>query len=290
MKQYLELLQDILTNGEIKDDRTGTGTISMFGHHLRFDLRRGFPSVTTKKLAWKACVGELLWFIEGSGDERRLAEITHGGTGAVTIWTPNAFAPYWKDKAKFDGDLGRVYGVQWRQWNTNTVKWINSSESQPVYVDQLANLIEGLKKDPNGRRHILTAWNPGELDQMALPPCHVLCQFYVNKNKELSCHMYQRSVDVFLGLPFNISSYALLTHLIAQVCNLSVGELVISTGDTHIYTNHVEQVKEQLSREPLSLPVLKLNKDIKTIEEFTMGDIELVDYKCHTAIKADMAV
>jgi len=290
MKQYLDLLQDILDNGETKDDRTGTGTISVFGRHLRFDLRRGFPAVTTKKLAWKACVGELLWFIEGSGDERRLAEITHGGTGAVTIWTPNAHAPYWKPKAKFDGDLGRVYGVQWRQWNTNTVKWINSSESQSVYVDQLANLIEGLKKDPNGRRHILTAWNPGELDQMALPPCHVLCQFYVNKNRELSCHMYQRSVDVFLGLPFNIASYALLTHLIAQVCDLSVGELVISTGDTHIYTNHVEQVKEQLSREPLSLPVLKLNRDIKSIEGFTMDDIELVDYQCHTAIKADMAV
>jgi len=290
MKQYLDLLRDILDNGETKDDRTGTGTISVFGRHLRFDLCRGFPSVTTKKLAWKACVGELLWFIEGSGDERRLAEITHGGTGAVTIWTPNAHAPYWKPKAKFDGDLGRVYGVQWRQWNTNTVKWINSSESQSVYVDQLANLIEGLKKDPNGRRHILTAWNPGELDQMALPPCHVLCQFYVNKNKELSCHMYQRSVDVFLGLPFNIASYALLTHLIAQVCDLGVGELVISTGDTHIYTNHVEQVVEQLSREPLSLPVLKLNTSIKSIEEFTMDDIELVDYSCHTAIKADMAV
>jgi len=290
MKQYLELLQDILDNGETKDDRTGTGTISVFGRNLRFDLRRSFPAVTTKKLAWKACVGELLWFIEGSGDERRLAEITYGGTGAVTIWTPNAHAPYWKPKAKFDGDLGRVYGVQWRRWNTNTVKWINSSESQPVYVDQLVNLIEGLKKDPNGRRHILTAWNPGELDQMALPPCHVLCQFYVNKNKELSCHMYQRSVDVFLGLPFNIASYALLTHLIAEVCGLGVGELVISTGDTHIYTNHVEQVKEQLSREPLSLPVLKLNTSIKSIEEFTMDDIELVDYQCHTAIKADMAV
>jgi thymidylate synthase len=290
MKQYLDLLQDILDNGETKDDRTGTGTISVFGRHLRFDLRRGFPSVTTKKLAWKACVGELLWFIEGSGDERRLAEITYGGTGAVTIWTPNAHAPYWKPKAKFDGDLGRVYGVQWRRWNTNTVKWINSSESQSVYIDQLANLIEGLKKDPNGRRHILTAWNPGELDQMALPPCHVLCQFYVNKNRELSCHMYQRSVDVFLGLPFNIASYALLTHLIAQVCDLNVGELVISTGDTHIYTNHVEQVKEQLTREPLSLPVLKLNRDIKSIEEFKMDDIELVDYQCHTAIKADMAV
>ena len=186
--------------------------------------------------------------------------------------------------------MGRVYGVQWRQWNTNTVKWISSSESEPVYIDQLANLIEGLKKDPNGRRHILSAWNVGEMDQMALPPCHVLCQFYVNKNRELSCHMYQRSVDVFLGLPFNIASYALLTHLIAQVCDLSVSELVISTGDTHIYTNHVEQVKEQLSREPLSLPVLKLNRDIKSIEGFTMDDIELVDYQCHTAIKADMAV
>jgi thymidylate synthase len=290
MKQYLELLQDILDNGEIKDDRTGIGTISVFGRHLRFDLRRGFPAVTTKKLAWKACVGELLWFIEGSGDERRLAEITHGGTDAVTIWTPNAHAPYWKPKAKFDGDLGRVYGVQWRQWDSHTTKWISSSESEPVYIDQLANIIDGLKKDPNGRRHILTAWNPGELDQMALPPCHVLCQFYVNKNKELSCHMYQRSVDVFLGLPFNISSYALLTHLIAHVCGLGVAELVISTGDTHIYTNHVEQVKEQLTREPLSLPVLKLNRDIKTIEQFTMNDIELVDYKCHTAIKADMAV
>ncbi len=290
MKQYLELLQDILDNGEIKDDRTGIGTISVFGCHLRFDLRRGFPSVTTKKLAWKACVGELLWFIEGSGDERRLAEITHGGTDAVTIWTPNAHAPYWKPKAKFDGDLGRVYGVQWRQWDSHTTKWISSSESEPIYIDQLANIIDGLKKDPNGRRHILTAWNPGELDQMALPPCHVLCQFYVNKNKELSCHMYQRSVDVFLGLPFNISSYALLTHLIAQVCGLGVAELVISTGDTHIYTNHVEQVKEQLTREPLSLPVLKINRDIKNIEDFTMNDIELVDYKCHTAIKADMAV
>ena len=265
-------------------------------------MRRGFPSVTTKKLAWKACVGELLWFIEGSGDERRLAEITHGGTGAVTIWTPNAYAPYWKEKAKFHGDLGRVYGVQWRHWltpishKTETFKddfgnhYNRQGSIHHKEVDQLSNLIAGIKKDPNGRRHILTAWNPGELDLMALPPCHVLCQFYVNKNKELSCHMYQRSVDVFLGLPFNISSYALLTHLIAQVCNLDVGELVISTGDTHIYTNHVEQVKEQLSREPLSLPVLKLNKDIKTIEEFTMGDIELVDYKCHTAIKADMAV
>ena len=303
MKQYLELLKDILENGEIKDDRTGTGTISVFGRHLRFDLRRGFPAVTTKKLAWKACVGELIWFIEGSRDERRLAELTHGTRdGVVTIWTPNALASYWKPKAKFEGDLGRVYGVQWRHWLTpvSHKSEVFMDEFGSTYnrkgsihhkeIDQLKNLIEGIKSDPNGRRHILTAWNPGELDQMALPPCHVMCQFYVNKNKELSCHMYQRSVDVFLGLPFNIASYALLTHLIAQVCGLGVAELVISTGDTHIYTNHVEQVKEQLSREPLPLPTLKINHTIKNIDDFIPEDIELVDYKCYTAIKADMAV
>ena len=300
MKQYLELLQDILTNGEIKDDRTGIGTISVFGRNLRFDLRRGFPAVTTKKLAWKACVGELLWFIEGSQDERRLAELTHGTReGVVTIWTPNALAPYWKPKAKFDGDLGRIYGVQWRHWKSHIPEGEPDIDDEygktwfdPIYkeIDQLSILIEGIKQDPNGRRHILTAWNPGELDQMALPPCHVLCQFYVNKNKELSCHMYQRSVDVFLGLPFNIASYALLTHLIAQVCGLGVAELVISTGDTHIYTNHVEQVKEQLSRTSLPLTTLKLNPDIKNIDDFSPKDIELVDYKCYTAIKATMAV
>jgi len=303
MKQYLELLQDILDNGETKDDRTGTGTISVFGRHLRFDLRRGFPAVTTKKLAWKACVGELIWFIEGSRDERRLAELTHGTRkGVATIWTPNALASYWKPKSKFEGDLGRVYGVQWRHWLTpvSHKSEVFMDEFGSTYnrkgsihhkeIDQLKILIEGIKKDPNGRRHILTAWNPGELDQMALPPCHVLCQFYVNKNKELSCHMYQRSVDVFLGLPFNIASYALLTHLIAQVCGLGVAELVISTGDTHIYTNHVEQVKEQLSREPLALPTLKINQAIKNIDDFLPEDIELVEYKCYTAIKADMAV
>ena len=300
MKQYLELLQDILTNGEIKDDRTGIGTISVFGRNLRFDLRRGFPAVTTKKLAWKACVGELLWFIEGSQDERRLAELTHGTRdGVVTIWTPNALAPYWKDKAQFKGDLGRIYGVQWRHWRSHIPEGEPDIDDEygktwfdPIYkeIDQLSILIEGIKKDPNSRRHILTAWNPGELDSMALPPCHVLCQFYVNKNKELSCHMYQRSVDVFLGLPFNIASYALLTHLIAQVCGLGVAELVISTGDTHIYTNHVEQVIEQLSRTSLPLTTLKLNPDIKNIDDFSPKDIELVDYKCYPAIKADMVV
>ena len=217
MKQYHDLLQDILDNGELKDDRTGVGTYSVFGRNLRFDLRTGFPAITTKKLAWKAVTGELLWFIEGSGDERRLAEITHGKKeGTVTIWTPNALAPYWKDKAAFEGDLGRVYGVQWRHWRKNnqyvpydTGKIVDGKikfEPNPLKeIDQLQNVLDGLMNDPNGRRHILTAWNPAELDQMALPPCHLMCQFYVNKNKELSCHMYQRSVDVFLGLPFDIA-------------------------------------------------------------------------------------
>ena len=276
MKQYHDLLEDILNNGEIKDDRTGVGTISVFGRQLRFDLTVGFPAVTTKKLAWKSVVSELLWFVEGSGDERRLAEILYGSkdTEHSTIWTGNAQAAYWTPKARYDGDLGRVYGVQWRDWRG---------------VDQLSNLIEGIKKDPNGRRHILTAWNVDELDQMALPPCHVLAQFYVSNGK-LSCHMYQRSVDVFLGLPFNIASYALLTHMIAQVCDLKVGELIISTGDTHIYSNHIAQVKEQLSREEYPLPLLFLNPDLKSVDKFTMDDILLFDYKSHGTIKADMAV
>jgi thymidylate synthase len=299
MKQYHELLQDILDNGELKDDRTGVGTYSVFGRHLRFDLRGGFPAITTKKLAWKACVGELLWFIEGSSDERRLAELTHGTKdGTVTIWTPNALAPYWKPKAEFEGDLGRVYGVQWRHWN----KYTTEKDMGPAHkggtrlavdkteVDQLSKLIEGLTQDPNGRRHILSAWNVAELDQMALPPCHVMSQFYVNKNKELSCHMYQRSVDGFLGLPFNISSYALLTHLIAHHCELKVGELVISTGDTHIYKDHIEQVKEQLTREEFPLPTLMLNSVKNNIFEMTMQDIHLENYQSHGAIKANMAV
>ena len=299
MKQYLELLQDILDNGEVKDDRTGVGTHSVFGRHIRFDLRRGFPAVTTKKLAWKACVGELLWFIEGSSDERRLAEITHGSAeGKVTIWTPNAEASYWKHKAKFEGDLGRVYGVQWRHWNKyRTEKDMGAAHKggtrlavDKTEVDQLANLIKGLTEDPNGRRHIVSAWNVSELDEMALPPCHVISQFYVNKNKELSCHMYQRSVDVFLGLPFNIASYALLTHLLAHHCNLKVGELVISTGDTHIYKDHIEQVKEQLTREPYPLPTLMLNASKTNIFEMTMEDIHLENYQSHGPIKATMAV
>jgi len=303
MKQYLDLLQDILDNGEIKDDRTGVGTISVFGRSIRFDLRRNFPAVTTKKLAWKACVGELLWFIEGSSDERRLAELTHGTKdGTVTIWTPNALAPYWKPKAKFEGDLGRVYGVQWRHWKTPVVHksesfkndlghWFHRKGSVHFKeTDQLKNLIEGIKKDPYGRRHIINAWNAGELDEMALPPCHVMSQFNVSKNGELSCHMYQRSVDVFLGLPFNIASYALLTHMIAHVCDLKVGELIISTGDTHIYNNHLDQVREQLTRTPLELPTLWLNPDVTSIDNFTMNDVKLLDYKSMDSIKAPMAV
>jgi thymidylate synthase len=303
MKQYLDLLQDILDNGEIKDDRTGVGTISVFGRSIRFDLRRNFPAVTTKKLAWKACVGELLWFIEGSSDERRLAELTHGTKdGTVTIWTPNALAPYWKPKAKFEGDLGRVYGVQWRHWKTPVVHKSESFKNDLGHwyhrkgsvhfkeTDQLKNLIEGIKKDPYGRRHIINAWNAGELDEMALPPCHVMSQFNVSKNGELSCHMYQRSVDVFLGLPFNIASYALLTHMIAHVCDLKVGELIISTGDTHIYNNHLDQVREQLTRTPLELPTLWLNPDVTSIDNFTMNDVKLLDYKSMDSIKAPMAV
>jgi len=299
MKQYHDLLQDILDNGEIKDDRTGVGTHSVFGRQLRFDLSQGFPAITTKKLAWKACVGELLWFIEGGSDERRLAEITHGDPeGKVTIWTPNAQAPYWKHKAKFDGDLGRVYGVQWRHWN----KYNEEMNYGPAHkggtrlavdqheIDQLKNLVDGLKNDPNGRRHILSSWNVSELDQMALPPCHVMSQYYVSKSGKLSCHMYQRSVDVFLGLPFNIASYALLTHMLAQVCGYTVGELIISTGDTHIYKDHIDQVKEQLTREAYPNPTLWLNSEIKDIDKFTMNDVQLVNYESHGTIKANMAV
>jgi thymidylate synthase len=276
MKQYHALLTDILENGELREDRTNTGTISVFGRQLRFDLTHGFPAVTTKKLAWKSVVSELLWFLEGSNDERRLAEILYGrpDSGRNTIWTGNAEAAYWQPRAKFAGDLGRVYGVQWRAWGG---------------VDQVTKLIDGLKNDPTGRRHIISAWNVDELDQMALPPCHVMSQFYVSKGK-LSCHMYQRSCDTYLGIPFNIASYALLTHMIAQVCNLTVGELIISTGDTHIYSNHLPQVKELLSRTPFPSPTLWLNPDITEIDRFGMDDIKLLDYQSHPALPAIMAV
>lgn len=299
MKQYHDLLQDILDNGVTRTDRTNTGTISVFGRQLRFDLAEGFPAVTTKKLAWKSVVSELLWFLEGSNSERRLAEILYGNSdsGRVTIWTGNAEADYWKSKAKFEGDLGRVYGVQWRTWGKyKEVKDFGPADktarrvaTDKTEIDQIKQLIDSIQNDPYSRRHIVSAWNVAELDQMALPPCHVMCQFYVADNK-LSCHMYQRSVDCFLGLPFNIASYALLTHMIAQVCDLNVGELIISTGDTHIYLNHVEQVKEQLANTEYPMPALQLNNEVKDIDSFTMDDIKLVGYKSHKAIKANMAV
>lgn len=287
---YLDALQNILDNGEDRPDRTGVGTKGIFGMQMRFNLQEGFPALTTKKLAWKAVVSELLWFIEGSGDERRLAEILHGSrtTDKSTIWSANASADYWANKRlrRHPADLGRVYGVQWRRWRKPLIR-INKVVLQNY--DQLMELINGIKADPYSRRHIITAWNPGELELMALPPCHMMAQFYVNNGK-LSCQMYQRSADMFLGVPFNIASYALFTHMIAQVCDLDVGELIITIGDAHIYQNHFDQVREQLSRAPLQLPRLELNPSVKDITKFTMDDVELVGYTSHDAIKAPMAV
>lgn len=290
MKQYKQALEHILANGKNKSDRTGVGTRSVFGYQMRFDLGLGFPATTTKRLAWKSVVSELLWFIEGSGDERRLAEILHGSRESEkkTIWTDNAQADYWRNKAKYPGDLGRVYGVQWRGWQTGRKRWISSSESVPDFVDQLANLIEGIKKDPNGRRHIISAWNPGELDQMALPPCHVMSQFDVTDGR-LSCQLYQRSCDMFLGVPFNIASYSLLTHIIARECGLKVGDFIWTGGDCHIYNNHVYAVKEQLSREERALPTLFMTVG-KRFDQYNMEDFKLEDYDPHPAIKAEMAV
>jgi thymidylate synthase len=282
MKEYLKNLEYILEFGEEKSDRTNTGTLSVFGMQSRYNLQEGFPAVTTKQLAWKAVTSELLWFIEGSNDERRLCEILHGTREPErnTIWTGNANADYWKPKAQFPGDLGNVYGVQWRSWGGRI----------GPKIDQLANLIEGIKKDPHGRRHILTAWQPAELDSMALPPCHILSQFYVSNKGELSCQMYQRSADFFLGVPFNIASYSLLTHMIAQVCGLHVKEFIHSIGDAHIYKNHIPQVKEQLSRQRFDLPTLKINPNVSDIDHFIMTDFELENYRCLGPLTAPMAV
>ena len=301
MKQYHQALEHVLEHGKNKTDRTGVGTRSVFGHQMRFNLQEGFPAVTTKKLAWRAVVSELLWFLEGSGDERRLAEILHGTRDSEkkTIWTANAEANYWKPKAQYEGDLGRVYGVQWRKWKTyrqfkensftNEFGHTFTTDAKAVIgeLDQLSTLIEGIKKDPSGRRHILSAWNPGELDQMALPPCHVLSQFDVTDGR-LSCQLYQRSCDMFLGVPFNIASYALLTHIIAQECKLEVGDFVWTGGDCHIYLDHIDAVKEQLSRTPKELPQLKF--ETKKIVDYTVDDFELLNYNPDPAIKAKMAV
>ena len=298
MKEYSQALQYILENGKDKTDRTGVGTRSVFGMQMRFDLQKGFPATTTKKLAWKSVVSELLWFLEGSGDERRLAEILHGTRDGSknTIWTANAEADYWKPKAKFEGDLGRVYGVQWRHWQT----YAERKDMGPAHlggvrvaadrneVDQIADLIEGIKRDPHSRRHILTAWNPAELDEMALPPCHVMSQFDVTDGR-LSCQLYQRSCDMFLGVPFNIASYSLLTHIIARECGLKVGDFVWTGGDCHIYNNHFDAVREQLSREERALPTLMMTVG-KSWNEYVLEDFVLEGYDPHPAIKAEMAV
>ena len=281
MKQYLDALRHVLENGVDRKDRTGTGTRAVFGMQLRFSMEYGFPAVTTKKLAWNSVASELLWFIEGSEDERRLAEILYGTRDKEkkTIWTANAEADYWKPKARFEGDLGRIYGVQWRRWKSPEGK----------EIDQLANAIKTIKENPTSRRIIVNAWNAGELDKMALPPCHTFFQFFV-ANGKLSLLMHQRSCDMFLGVPFNIASYALLLHMVAQVTDLKAAEFVHVLGDSHIYHNHFEQVKEQLTRKPLQLPKLLLNPSIKNIDDFKIEDIKLENYQHHPPIKAEMAV
>lgn len=273
---YLDLLADVLERGADRDDRTGVGTRALFGKTMRFDLSQGFPAVTTKKLAFKAVKSELLWFLEASTDDNRLKELNGS---EKTIWTANAEADYWKPKAKFAGDLGRVYGAQWRSWQ----------KPDGGTVDQIADVISELKKNPTSRRLIVTAWNPGELDQMALPPCHMFFQFFVADGK-LSLFMHQRSCDMFLGVPFNIASYSLLLSMVAQVTGYEPGEFIHSLGDTHIYRNHFDAVKEQLARTPYPAPTLWLNPEVKDINAFTMDDIKLEGYESHPAIKAEMAV
>lgn len=264
MKQYLDLLHRILDEGVEREDRTGTGTIGVFGHQMRFNLQEGFPLLTTKKLHLKSIIHELLWFIKGSTNVAYLQE------NGVRIWN---------EWAKEDGELGPIYGYQWRSW----------PDYKGGHIDQLGNVIRDIKSNPYSRRHIVSAWNVGQIEDMQLPPCHILFQFYVADGK-LSCMLYQRSADTFLGVPFNIASYALLTMMVAQVCGLQPGDFVHTLGDTHIYLNHIEQVKEQLTRTPFALPKMKINPDVKSIEDFKYEDFELVDYEAHPHIKGVVSV
>lgn len=288
--QYLDLCKKILDEGIDRPNRTGISTRSLFGAQMRFNLLEGFPALTTKKLFFKSVKSELLWFLEGSNDERRLAEIHYGKDRSelqdkTTIWSGNAGADWWQEYAGFSGDLGRIYGVQWRKWRKF------NQDGTFEEIDQIARLIDKIKNNPYDRRMIVNAWNVADVDAspVALPPCHIFSQYYVADGK-LSCHMYQRSADFFLGVPFNIASYSLLTHMLAQVCGLGVGDFIHSFGDVHIYHNHFEQVQEQLTRKPYDLPSLWLNPKIKNIDDFTMEDIKLENYQCHEAIRGDMAV
>ncbi len=264
MKQYLDLLRHVMETGSDRSDRTGTGTRSVFGYQMRFNLAEGFPVLTTKKLHLRSIIHELLWFLKG---DTNIAYLKENG---VNIWDE------WADE---NGDLGPVYGYQWRSWPTHDGR----------HLDQIAALVEGLKKNPNSRRHIVSAWNPALVNEMALPPCHCLFQFYVSNGK-LSCQLYQRSGDVFLGVPFNIASYALLTLMVAQVCGLEPGDFVHTFGDTHIYHNHFDQVREQLARTPKTLPKMVINPEVKDIFAFRFEDFELVDYQADSHIRAPVAV
>ena len=264
MKQYLDLMQQVREEGNFKEDRTGTGTYSRFGHQMRFNLQEGFPLVTTKKLHLRSIIYELLWFLQGNTNVAYLQE------NGVRIWNE------WADE---NGDLGPVYGAQWRSW----------PKADGTVVDQISNLIHDIKTNPDSRRLIVSAWNVGEIDNMALPPCHLLFQFYVCDGK-LSCQLYQRSADIFLGVPFNIASYALLTHMIAHVCNLEVGDFIWTGGDCHLYANHLEQTDLQLSRTPMPLPKLVIQNDPQSIFDFKFEDFEIQGYESHPSIKAMVAV